>query len=244
MPTQLVVVAQDHDTWTEAEEGLHDYGSLLAVVKVNSLAIRFGAEDAVRRHSLHGLLTMHDAKYHDTDKTMRRSTREATLSGASIITVHASAGEEGLDAAISGVQDALKIRPDLPKPWLVGVTVLTSFDETVCESVFGEGRQTKVDEFVSWLSTRDIDGVVCSAHESARVKSKRNNSHLRVLTAAVRPEHDIEPDEQANAVTPRIAREEGADLYIVGRGIIRAKRFGLTGKEALIRVGEEIAQFN
>ena len=65
-------------------------------------------------------------KFHDIPTTMARACRQAAMTGAELMTVHACAGEKALKEsnllAIEGARDA-----GLNPPTLLAVTVLTSW---------------------------------------------------------------------------------------------------------------------
>jgi orotidine-5'-phosphate decarboxylase len=231
-PMHHLVAAQDHDEWGEAELGLLEYGDMIDLAKLNSLSLRVGFDEAIRRQEANSQRTMIDLKFNDIKDTMRRNTREATLAGASVITLHASASEAGLKEAVKGVEEALGLYPHRRRPWLVGVTVLTSFEETVAESIFGAGRLKKVKQFTHMSADAGLDGVVCSVSEAEQTRQDPYTEHLVQFIPAVRPSYAVN-NEQAMASTPAMAAKVGADFMIVGRPLIRARDYGLRdGRQA------------
>ena len=252
-PHHRVVAALDQETWNEAVEAFRCIGDYVGLAKVNSVADRIGLDRAVRTIYGMGALTMVDYKYHDIDDTMRRRTREATLARGRIITIHASNTTKAMKMAVTGMEQALAEEPTLYRPWLLGVTVLTSISDKerdssgqpleTCTSIYGADRMTKVRQFAHKAADAGLDGIVCSPQEAEMVKSDPYTEHLKVALAAIRPLFAAKTrDEQVTATTPRIAIETGADLLIIGRPLVNAAAYGLTGPEAAQTIAQEIAE--
>jgi orotidine-5'-phosphate decarboxylase len=79
--------------------------------------------DGVRRIVGLGAPVFLDLKFHDIPNTVAGAVRAAATLGVAMITLHAAGGAAMLRAAV----DALDGRE--PRPWLLGVTVLTSIDD-------------------------------------------------------------------------------------------------------------------
>ena len=119
-----------------------------------------------------------------------------------------------LDAAVRGRGDsALK---------LLGVTVLTNLapsdlieqgiDHPLAELALHRAKLAKEAGF---------DGVIASGHEAAAHPRSDSAQAFLIVTPGVRPQGSASQD-QARAVTPRLAIEAGADYLVVGRPITRA----------------------
>ena len=139
-----VISALDDMSWDEAIAQVSEIGEHIGMAKTNSLHQRRGADYAVSTLAENGLFTMLDCKYHDVPRTVEGHVREATLAGASLITVHASGGAEMLEAAVKGRDKGRELMRDVFKKaaidrigGVLGITVLTSLDSDDCESIFG-----------------------------------------------------------------------------------------------------------
>jgi orotidine-5'-phosphate decarboxylase len=75
-----------------------------------------------------GLRVFLDLKFHDIPATMAGACRRAAALGAELITVHACAGSEALNAAQSAAVEGAQSSGQ-PSPTLLAVTVLTSWEE-------------------------------------------------------------------------------------------------------------------
>jgi orotidine-5'-phosphate decarboxylase len=113
---------------------------------------------------------------------------------------------------------------DIPmlKPKILGVSVLTSFDDVrwaeVTKAMTGhavpasESVINLVEHAVSW----GADGVVCSALELEFIRSRF--PHLYAVVPGIRPKGSSN-DDQARVTTPEHAHRLGADAVVVGRPI-------------------------
>src|SRR5580658_4826125 len=107
-----------------------------------------------------------DVKFHDIPNTVAGAAKALARLGAAIFNVHASGGEAMMRAAVDAVSGAN------PRPKIIGVTVLTSLDNSVLETV---GQRTPASDQVVRLArlakTSGLDGVVCSPQEIAVVRA-------------------------------------------------------------------------
>lgn len=161
-----------------------------------------------------------DLKLHDIPNTVAKAALQAALLQVEMFTIHLSGGS----VMVQAVRDALAEVESL-KPRILGVSVLTSFDDLrwaeVSRAISGHGSDVDgavgrlVDEFVP----HGVDGVVCSAHELQRVRQLHPS--LFTVVPGIRLEK-IEGDDQSRTMTPAQAREAGASAIVVGRPITRA----------------------
>jgi len=244
LPHERIIAALDQQSWDEAVNCAKEIKDVVGIAKVNSVAERIGLDRAMEVLNALGLVTMIDYKLNDIDDTMYRRAREETLAGGDIITIHASTTQKALRRAVAGVDAAMAMKPRLQRPWLLGVTVLTSIDDNgveTCASIFGADRRTKVRQFTHLAADAGFQGVVCSYQEAEIVKNDPYTQHMKVVLAGIRPVYSRgTPDEQILAVTPKIAIEAGGDFLIFGRPLIYAPTYGLTSRGAAIIIGEEI----
>ena len=116
---------------------------------------------------------------------------------------------------------------DIPalRPKILGVSVLTSFDDVrwaeVTKALTGHAIEVSesVTGIVDHAHTWGVDGVVCSALELVEIR-KRFPS-LYTVVPGIRPEGSALND-QARVTTPARARELGASAIVVGRPITEA----------------------
>lgn len=146
-----------------------------------------------------------DLKYHDIPNTVASACAAAAKLGVWMINVHVSGGSKMLEAAHTSIQSF-----GAQRPLLIGVTVLTSMTTTESE-VLTLARQAK---------NAGLDGVVCSAHEVAKIKLDCGSDFL-TITPGIRLSGDATHD-QSRIMTPQQAAQVGTDYIVMGRSITQA----------------------
>ena len=176
-----------------------------------------------------------DLKFHDIPNTVAGAVGSATKIGANMINMHASGGLEMMRAATE-VAEKQASELGIPKPTLLGVTILTSVNETNFQRDFGTQRKLKDQvAYLAELSQRaGLDGVVASPLEIGLIR-KVCGSDFVIVTPGVRPAWAASNDQQ-RVMTPAEAVGAGADYIVVGRPITA----GDNPREAARRILEEI----
>ncbi len=161
-----------------------------------------------------------DLKFHDIPNTVASACAAATKLGVYMFDVHASGGAAMMRAAREAVAKAAA-GMTRPPPLVIGVTVLTSLaDGDLAEiGVTGTAAQG-VSRLARLASDSGLDGVVCSAHEAARLRAECGPG-FKLVTPGIRPAGSTR-DDQARIVTPDAAVRDGADYLVVGRPITQA----------------------
>jgi orotidine-5'-phosphate decarboxylase len=159
-----------------------------------------------------------DLKFHDIPNTVAGAVGSATKIGANIINMHASGGLEMMRAATE-VAEKQASELGIPKPTLLGVTILTSVDETDFQYAFG--TQRRLEDQVAYLAELSqkagLDGVVASPLEIGLIRKVCGDDFV-ILTPGVRPAWAASNDQQ-RVMTPAEAIDAGADYIVVGRPI-------------------------
>ncbi len=166
--------------------------------------------------------TFLDLKFHDIPNTVARDVGTMTRHGSNMINMHASGGFEMMQAASIRADDAAN-DSGIPKPILLGVTILTSMDEAGFQSNFGSERQ--LTEQVVYLAKQakeaGLDGVVASPLEIEPIRKTCGDNFL-IVTPGIRPKW-ADVGDQKRITTPAEAINRGADYIVVGRPIIEAE---------------------
>jgi len=155
-----------------------------------------------------------DLKLYDIPNTMADAAEEIAKLGVDMFNVHASSGSK----AMHTVMERIGILPN--RPIVLAVTALTSFDNESFKKIYGDDIHTKAIEFAKDAYQSGIDGVVCSAHESALIKANTNKAFL-TLTPGIRPFGEDAGD-QKRVADINMAKEELVDFIVVGRPIYKA----------------------
>ncbi len=177
-----------------------------------------------------GLPVFLDLKFHDIPNTVAGAVRAVAGLGAAIVNVHASGGPAMLTAA---AEAAAGYGAD--RPLVIGVTVLTSLDDDDLESVGQAGPAVSQVERLARLSQASgLDGVVCSPIEIAALRAACGDG-FRLIVPGIRPNWASTGD-QKRVMTPRQARDLGADVLVIGRPITGAD----DPAAAAARIAEEL----
>ena len=162
-----------------------------------------------------------DLKFHDIPNTVARDVGTMTKHGANMINMHASGGFEMMQTARNSADDAA-YEANVPRPILLGVTLLTSIDETGFQRNFGSERQLikQVVYLAQLAQEAGLDGVVASPLEVEPIRKACGDNFL-IVTPGIRPEW-AETGDQRRITTPAEAIRRGADYIVVGRPIIEA----------------------
>jgi len=174
----------------------------------------------VRRIGGLGAPVFIDLKLHDIPNTVRGAMRAIMPLEPAIVTVHASGGGAMLEAAVDAAADEAE-KLDVRRPWVVGVTVLTSLDAGDLEALSISGSTHRVAARLARLAERACcDGAVCAPHEISTLRSTVGEQ-FKLVVPGIRPKGS-DPDDQKRVLTPKEAVAAGADFIVVGRPITRA----------------------
>ncbi|HEY8449627.1 MAG TPA: orotidine-5'-phosphate decarboxylase, partial [Bacillota bacterium] len=178
-----------------------------------------------------------DVKLHDIPNTVAGAARALAQRGAWLLTVHVAGGRAMCEAALAAAAEGAA-QAGVPRPLVVGVTVLTSLDEAALGDELGHARPV-ADEVLrrAELAVRwGLDGVVCSPREAARVRAVIGPDRL-LITPGIRPAGAASGD-QARVATPAAAVRAGADYLVVGRPVHAAA----DPYAALLAIAREVEQ--
>jgi len=206
-PRERICAAVDFPGWREAEPFARAVAPEVGWLKVGLELFAAEGPAVVRAASALGRPVFLDLKLHDIPNTVEGAARAAAASGASMLTVHASGGEEMVRAAVRGAAGRLRV---------IAVTVLTSLDDGALGRI---GLAGPAEEAVLRLARLAVaagaGGLVCSPNEVAAVRRTLGAGPLLVVPG-VRPSGAARGD-QARVATPAEAVRAGADVVVIGR---------------------------
>ena len=157
-----------------------------------------------------------DLKFHDIPNTVAKAVASAADLGIWMVNVHASGGSRMMQAAADALQPMGN-----DKPLLIGVTVLTSMDQSDLDELGLPAATELVPKLAGLAASSGLDGVVCSAQEVPLVKAAGGSDFLTV-TPGIRPAGS-KADDQRRTLTPRQAIDQGSDYLVIGRPITQAE---------------------
>ena len=234
-----LIVALDVDSLDKAKHFVDILYHAVKIFKVGSQLFTACGLEAVKIVGERGARVFLDLKFYDIPNTVYSAVASGTSSGIVIhsipsgldevkiedrvkesitppvfmMTLHTIGGIEMLKAAVRGAIDKaaqLKIK----KPYLVGITVLTSeaADKDTPKRVLERTRLAK---------DAGLDGVVCAVSEAPMVREEFGKDFI-IVTPGIRPK-TAKADDQKRTATASEAIEAGADFLVVGRPILEAK---------------------
>lgn len=157
-----------------------------------------------------------DLKFHDIPHTVAGAVQAAAEQGVWMVNVHAGGGRRMMAAA----RERLDAQGYATR--LIAVTVLTSMaDDDLAEVGVDASVADQVERLAMLALDSGMDGVVCSARESSRLRDLCGDGFLRV-TPGIRPASSGLED-QRRVMTPREAMAAGSTHLVVGRPVTRAE---------------------
>lgn len=220
-----IIVALDYANEAAAMALVAQLDPALCRLKVGKeLFTAVGPSVIGRLHEL-GFQVFLDMKFHDIPNTVAKAVKAAADLGVWMVNIHVS----------GGVRMMVEARDILTSyqtpPLLVGVTVLTSLEKQDLQEI---GIEIEPSEWVLQLAAKakssGLDGVVCSAQESPKIKHQIDQDFVCVTPGIRLPQQVItgnentarRVDDQRRTVTPTEAIMADSDFLVVGRPITQA----------------------
>jgi orotidine-5'-phosphate decarboxylase len=215
-----IIVALDLSDPDQALALARAVGPHVGAVKVGKELFVTAGPDLIRELRSGGVGVFLDLKFHDIPNTVAKAVAAATRLDVQMLTLHAGGGREMMQAAArSAAETAASL--GRPSPLILGVTVLTSFNETgLAETGVPGGIETQVIRLARLAADSGLGGIVCSPLELAALRTLLPPSFQRV-TPGIRTGQE-KPDDQKRTLSPGEAIAAGASWLVVGRPIYAA----------------------
>ena len=222
MSTDRLVVALDVESGARALELAGALKGAAGGVKIGSRLFTLEGPGLVRELVSRGSRVFLDLKFHDIPNTVAQAVEAGVQTGAWMIDVHASGGTAMMQAAAKAAKDAAAKAGTQP-PLLIAITVLTSMDDgALRETGVERALLPQVSALARLAQGAGLDGVVCSPHEIAAIRSACG-SEFTVVTPGIRgAAAGTEKNDQMRTMGPGEAVRAGASYIVVGRPIIAA----------------------
>lgn len=161
-----------------------------------------------------------DLKLHDIPHTVAKAIHALMPLKPMIMTIHTGGGPAMMKAAAQAAEQAAR-DVGCDKPIIVGVTILTSMDESDLEAVgLSTPVQSQVVRMARLAQKNGLDGVVCSPFEITAIR-EACGPDFKLVVPGIRPTGSAVGD-QKRVMTPAEAVENGADYIVIGRPITQA----------------------
>jgi orotidine-5'-phosphate decarboxylase len=186
-------------------------------VKVGKEFFTAQGPEGVRAVAAAGVPVFLDLKFHDIPNTVAGAVRAACALRPAIVNVHAMGGLAMMQTAAQAAREA----GGASQPWVIGVTLLTSLDDTDLAAIGLTGTTREgVRRLAALAQAAGLDGVVCAAHEIAALRSECGPG-FKLVVPGIRPAGTAAGD-QKRVMTPADALALGADVLVIGRPITAA----------------------
>jgi len=208
--TDRVIVALDLESADDAVRLAEKIAPVFPFFKIGIRLFTQAGSELVKAVLRHGRVFL-DLKFYDIPSIVSEAALQAAQLGVSLLTVHASGGSEMMKRTASRVAGT--------QTRLLGVTVLTSFDDL---GEFGISRSIpeQVGALADLVHAAGLSGVVCSPAELAALRTRFPRPFL-LVTPGIRGSAD-EKGDQKRIASPVEALNAGADYIVIGRPIVAA----------------------
>ena len=218
-PRDRIFVALDTHDLGRAAALARDLAGLVGGVKIGKEFFTAHGPDGVRAVA-GGVPLFLDLKFHDIPNTVAGALRSAIHLRPAFVNVHAAGGRAMLEAAVQAVAEGAE-DADVPRPQLLGVTVLTSLSDDDLREVGQSGPVAdQVVRLARLARSCGLDGVVCSPREIAVLRAACGPDFV-LMVPGIRPSWAAAGD-QKRTMTPAEALAAGADYLVIGRPVTEA----------------------
>lgn len=211
---EALILALDVDSEAQAQHVLARLGGGPRALKIGLQTLCSVGPAWVAQLRAQGHRLFLDLKLHEIPNSVAAGVRAAGRLGASLVTVHASAGSAVLRAAVAAAEE-------FPQLQVLALTVITSLRDTDLPEI---GLPAAVDAQVLRLALLAADcgchGIVASAQELPLLRPVLPAHLLRVTPGIQLP--GTAANDQARVVSPAQAAAAGASHIILGRSISQA----------------------
>ena len=163
-----------------------------------------------------------DWKLHDIPSMVAAAARIAAGHGVGMLSVHCAGGLKMMQVAKQAAAERAQSL-GIPRPLVLGLTLLTSIDEYPLRRELGLGDDVpaRVTRLARLAQQAGLDGCVASPREVEAVRQACGGD-FTVVTPGIRPDWSAHRDDQRRVLTPAAALAAGADYLVVGRPITQA----------------------
>lgn len=230
------IIALDYSDLDDALSLVDEVGGLIGFYKVGSELFASAGRQSVESLKSRGKKVFLDLKLFDIPTTVEKTCKALGGLGVDMVDIHCLGGRKMMEAAVRGARSSgisprraaaeSRMPAGSAKTKVIGVTMLTSFDEHAMRGVFGESNPGDLSVMLAGEGKESgLDGVVCSSSNVGRIKEVCGKDFLTVVpgirpcgeTAASRPGSG--KDDHARTSTPGDAFAAGADYIVIGRPV-------------------------
>lgn len=210
LPHERIIVALDVPERDKTIELAKKLAGKVGMVKIGLESFIAHGPDLVREIVDCGTDVFLDLKIHDIPRTAGAAARQASQTGAKLLTIHGAGGADMVRSARDAALDSTEI---------LAVTILTSLDHDATQAIGYGGSVADAAHRLAGLALGNgADGLVCSAHELERLSALGGHR----VVPGIRPLGSGHGD-QKRVATPEQAVSWGASWLVIGRPIVQAE---------------------
>jgi|YelNatPaOPRAMG01_1025707.scaffolds.fasta_scaffold01254_14 orotidine-5'-phosphate decarboxylase len=219
--SKKIIVAIDETSMSKISKIIDTTASFIDIYKIGSITFTAYGPDIIKEFTKMGKKVFLDLKFFDIPNTVSKAVKQAVSYGVKMLTLHTLGGYEMLRAAVEANNG---------EAILLGVTILTSIDQTQLERV---GIHTSITDMVGSLASlalsAGVDGLVASGHELEYLRDRVGDKAI-IVVPGIRLPGKTSADDQKRIVSPKKAFDAGADYIVIGRPVTESDN-----PEAVIR---------
>lgn len=221
MQRNPVIVALDVPSADQALRLVDQLKGAVGAFKIGSELFTIAGPEIVRQIRSMGESVFLDLKFHDIENTVAKAVASAVQLDVQMLTVHTSGGTSMLKAAERAAQETARKLGRIP-PLLLGVTVLTSFnDHNLAEIGVTSKTAEQVERLARLAAEAGLRGLVCSPLEVAMLR-RFVPVGMQLVTPGIRASSDAAND-QKRTLSASEALAAGASWLVIGRPIYAAE---------------------
>jgi orotidine-5'-phosphate decarboxylase len=237
LPQERLIVALDVDSEVEALKLVEELEEVVETFKVGFQLFTTTGPHIINKIQERGLKVFLDLKFFDIPNTVIKGILQAARLGVSMITLHTLMGENSLKKICNDTKNLIA-KENLQRPLFIGVTILTSMDQTDLSGIgIVSNLKDKVLNLAKTARISGLDGIVASVSETSLIKQKVSNKNFVVITPGIRPS-GTDKDDQKRTSTPQEAIKAGSDFLVVGRPIIKSSNPKLMAERIIKEIKE------
>lgn len=204
-----LIVGLDVPDIRQAESIVDELGDSAGFYKIGYQLTFAGGLEFARDLVASGRKVFLDMKLLDIDNTVAKGVENIARMGVTMLTIHAY--PKAMAAAVEAAKDSGLC--------LLGVTVLTSMDETdLKQAGYDFTPHDLVERRAAQARDAGMGGVVCAAFEAAAVR-RVIGPEMAIVTPGIRPAGSPAGD-QKRVMTPSQAISAGASHLVVARPVV------------------------
>lgn len=244
---EKIIVALDVPTLEQAKQLVYQLNSFIGGFKVGlELLTNVGAPTVIRSlDDIYGRTYVggkwygpsskifFDGKFKDIPRTVEGAAKAVTRLGVRMFNVHCLGGKKMMEAAKKAAEEEAAFRK-IPRPLVLGVTLLTSLDYQALEELrivehigYAVPREKEeiekqtLQRLIVYLALSaqeaELDGVIASPQEVELLRQWCQPGFL-IVTPGVRP-IGTRAEDQKRTGTPAATIKSGADYVVIGKPI-------------------------